>query len=59
MNTMGYKEDEYNLDVLYQDLKLVDRKGAVFDYDLEALMHFSNLGEGRSLQIELPQCSVW
>ena len=46
MDTMGYKEDEYNLDVLYQDfLKLADRKGQVFDYDLEALMHFSNLRE--------------
>ena len=26
-------------------LKLADRKGQVFDYDLEALMHFSNLRE--------------
>lgn len=41
---MGYKEDEYNLDTLYADfVKLADRKGQVFDYDLEALMHFANL----------------
>jgi 2-isopropylmalate synthase len=46
MDTMGYNEDEYNLDALYADfLKLADRKGQVFDYDLEALMHFSNLRE--------------
>ncbi|BCL68593.1 2-isopropylmalate synthase [Vibrio nigripulchritudo ATCC 27043] len=46
MDTMGYKEDEYNLDTLYADfLKLADRKGQVFDYDLEALMHFANLRE--------------
>ncbi|MCV5665240.1 2-isopropylmalate synthase, partial [Escherichia coli] len=46
MDSMGYKEDEYNLDALYADfLKLADRKGQVFDYDLEALMHFSNLRE--------------
>ena len=37
-------ENEYNLNALYEDfLKLADRKGQVFDYDLEALMHFSNL----------------
>ncbi|MGC9421270.1 2-isopropylmalate synthase [Vibrio sp.] len=46
MDSMGYKESEYNLDALYEDfLKLADRKGQVFDYDLEALMHFSNLRE--------------
>ncbi|USD40790.1 2-isopropylmalate synthase [Vibrio sp. SCSIO 43135] len=47
MDAMGYNEgDEYNLDALYEDfLKLADRKGQVFDYDLEALMHFSNLRE--------------
>ncbi|MGF1762389.1 2-isopropylmalate synthase [Aliivibrio kagoshimensis] len=44
MDAMGYREDEYKLDELYTDfLKLADRKGQVFDYDLEALMHFSNL----------------
>ncbi|MBC5830692.1 2-isopropylmalate synthase [Vibrio metschnikovii] len=46
MESMGYHEHEYNLDALYEDfLKLADRKGQVFDYDLEALMHFSNLRE--------------
>lgn len=46
MDSMGYKKSEYNLDALYEDfLKLADRKGQVFDYDLEALMHFSNLRE--------------
>jgi 2-isopropylmalate synthase len=44
MDTMGYKDSEYNLDALYADfLKLADKKGQVFDYDLEALMYFSNL----------------
>lgn len=46
MDAMGYQESDYNLDALYEDfLKLADRKGQVFDYDLEALMHFSNLRE--------------
>ncbi len=46
MDSMGYNENEYNLDALYEDfLKLADRLGQVFDYDLEALMHFSNLRE--------------
>ncbi|KJG14204.1 2-isopropylmalate synthase [Photobacterium carnosum] len=44
MDTLGYTEHEYDLDKLYADfLSLADRKGQVFDYDLEALMHFSNL----------------
>jgi 2-isopropylmalate synthase len=44
MDSMGYKAEEYNLDTLYADfVKLADRKGQVFDYDLEALMHFANL----------------
>ncbi|WP_300000077.1 2-isopropylmalate synthase [uncultured Cedecea sp.] len=38
MDEMGYKENDYNLDNLYTAfLKLADKKGQVFDYDLEAL----------------------
>ncbi|MGF1870864.1 2-isopropylmalate synthase [Photobacterium indicum] len=44
MDTLGYIDGDYNLDTLYADfLKLADRKGQVFDYDLEALMYFANL----------------
>lgn len=44
MDTLGYIDGDYNLDTLYTDfLKLADRKGQVFDYDLEALMYFANL----------------
>ncbi|USH02149.1 2-isopropylmalate synthase [Grimontia kaedaensis] len=46
MDTMGYSDEDYNLDNLYESfLKLADRKGQVFDYDLEALMFFNNLQE--------------
>lgn len=46
MDTMGYSDSDYNLDNLYESfLKLADRKGQVFDYDLEALMFFNNLQE--------------
>lgn len=39
MTEMGYQESDYNLDTLYQAfLKLADKKGQVFDYDLEALV---------------------
>lgn len=38
MEQMGYKNKDYNLDTLYQSfLKLADKKGQIFDYDLEAL----------------------
>ncbi|EAS43558.1 2-isopropylmalate synthase [Photobacterium profundum] len=44
MDILGYIDGDYNLDTLYADfLKLADRKGQVFDYDLEALMYFANL----------------
>ncbi|QCI24658.1 2-isopropylmalate synthase (plasmid) [Buchnera aphidicola (Muscaphis stroyani)] len=38
MNEMGYKETDYDINELYASfLKLADKKGQVFDYDLEAL----------------------
>jgi 2-isopropylmalate synthase len=38
MVEMGYQDSDYNLDQLYSAfLKLADKKGQVFDYDLEAL----------------------
>ncbi|QCI17423.1 2-isopropylmalate synthase (plasmid) [Buchnera aphidicola (Aphis helianthi)] len=42
MTEMGYKETDYNIDELYAAfLKLADKKGQVFDYDLEALAFFN------------------
>lgn len=42
MTEMGYKETDYNIDELYTAfLKLADKKGQVFDYDLEALAFFN------------------
>ncbi|WP_140919544.1 2-isopropylmalate synthase [Limnobaculum xujianqingii] len=39
MEAMGYSENDYSLDDLYSAfLKLADKKGQVFDYDLEALV---------------------
>lgn len=38
---LGYQETDYNLDRIYDAfLKLADKKGQVFDYDLEALLFF-------------------
>ena len=46
MESMGYSEKEYNLDELYENfLKLADKKGQVFDYDLEALVFISKQQE--------------
>lgn len=39
MGTLGYNEDDFDIEALYQDfLKLADKKGQVFDDDLEALL---------------------
>lgn len=46
MQSMGYGEQDYDMEQLYASfLKLADRKGQVFDYDLEALVFFNNLHE--------------
>jgi len=38
---LGYGPDEYDLDNIYDSfLRLADKKGQVFDYDLEALLFF-------------------
>lgn len=38
MKTMGYQENDYDMDKLYDSfLKFADKTGRVFDYDLEAL----------------------
>ncbi len=44
MIELGYDEQDFELDKLYESfLRLADKKGQVFDYDLEALVFFSNL----------------
>lgn len=46
MKEMGYKEPDYNLNTLYDAfLKLADKKGQVFDYDLEALAFINKQNE--------------
>lgn len=46
MKPMGYAESSYDLDHLYgKFLTLADKKGQVFDYDLEALAFFSQIHE--------------
>ncbi|MBY5982183.1 2-isopropylmalate synthase [Ferrimonas balearica] len=46
MTELGYQEQDFDLDTLYQRfLELADKKGQVFDYDLEALLFFENQKE--------------
>ncbi|GGI83087.1 2-isopropylmalate synthase [Shewanella gelidii] len=46
MMEMGYDEKDFDLDVLYdQFLALADKKGQVFDYDLEALAYMEAQSE--------------
>ncbi|WP_343188409.1 2-isopropylmalate synthase (plasmid) [Buchnera aphidicola (Ceratoglyphina bambusae)] len=43
MNKMGYSEDKYNLNKLYKNfIKLTDKYGRIFSYDLEALAFLKN-----------------
>ncbi|MDI6936588.1 alpha-isopropylmalate synthase regulatory domain-containing protein, partial [Serratia sp. Se-PFBMAAmG] len=46
MEEIGYKDCDYNVDALYDAfLKLADKKGQVFDYDLEALAFINKQNE--------------
>lgn len=46
LKKMGYDESEYNLNEIYaRFLKLADKKGQVYDYDLEALLFYSKLDD--------------
>jgi len=52
MSDLGYDEQDYDLDKLYKSfLVLADRKGQVFDYDLEAMALFSNLEDEDSYYV--------
>lgn len=53
MADMGYTEQDYDLDKLYDAfLKLADKKGQVFDYDLEALA-FIDMQQGDEDRLKL------
>lgn len=46
MQELGYRDEDYNLEALYTSfLELADKKGQVFDYDLEALMFFNQVND--------------
>lgn len=58
MSDMGYGENDYDLDKLYEAfLKLADKKGQVFDYDLEALA-FIDMQQGEDVSVQLQGISV-
>ena len=41
LTELGYQDNDYDLDTIYAAfVKLADKKGQVFDYDLEALLFF-------------------
>ncbi len=53
MADMGYTETDYDLDKLYEAfLQLADKKGQVFDYDLEALA-FIDMQQGDEDRLKL------
>jgi len=44
MQELGYRDTDYDLEQLYASfVELADKKGQVFDYDLEALMFFNKV----------------
>ena len=58
LEKLGYREGSYDLDDVYaRFLKLADRKGQVFDYDLEALLFLSHEQEVDT-QFELDSLNV-
>ncbi len=59
LTQLGYPEDSYDLNEIYSRfLKLADRKGQVFDYDLEALLFFQKQDENETNHFELETLNV-
>lgn len=49
LNALGYSDEAFNLDDVYaRFLELADKKGEVFDYDLESLLFFSHSMEDKT-----------
>lgn len=60
MQTMGYQETDYDMNILYEDfLKLADQKGQVFDYDLEALAFINHKNRELKEYFQLKNFSVY
>ena len=58
LNALGYSDDTFDLDEVYKRfLELADRKGQVFDYDLETLLFFTHDMEEKT-QFELDNLNV-
>ena len=46
MKELGYRDSDYDMEELYESfVKLADKKGQIFDYDLEALLFFNNVSD--------------
>ncbi|TMP30034.1 2-isopropylmalate synthase [Pseudoalteromonas rubra] len=44
LSELGYQKSDYDMDSLYESfLALADQKGTVYDYDLEAMIHFNQI----------------
>ncbi|QJC33546.1 2-isopropylmalate synthase [Enterobacteriaceae endosymbiont of Donacia provostii] len=58
MDLMGYKENTYNINLLYDNfIKLADKKGQVFNYDLESLA-FNSLKDNNTEYFSLKYFNV-
>ena len=59
LQNLGYTEKDYDLDDIYaRFLKLADKKGQVFDYDLESLVFFTKQGENDDDTYRLDRLNV-
>ncbi|MFT4929518.1 MAG: 2-isopropylmalate synthase [Phenylobacterium sp.] len=59
LQAMGYQDSDYNLNDIYAAfIALADQKGKVYDYDLEALLHFNTLNEQSSNHYQLDYVNI-
>ncbi|ATC96055.1 2-isopropylmalate synthase [Pseudoalteromonas tunicata] len=46
LSELGYQTGDYDMESLYESfLALADQKGTVYDYDLEAMIHFNKISD--------------
>ena len=59
LRNLGYSDDSYDLNDIYDRfLQLADKKGQVFDYDLEALLFFQKRDEANENYFKLDTINV-
>ncbi|WP_026317754.1 2-isopropylmalate synthase [Algicola sagamiensis] len=59
LHSLGYAKEDYDMERVYADyLELADKKGTVYDYDLEALVFFNTISQNKHYDLSYFQANA-